>query len=68
MRTVEVEIFNACFTVREADNEAYLQALAAEVDARIQQIFVTSSQLSPLRAVTLDLSRSALAMGALVKA
>ena len=50
MRTVEVEIFNARFTVREADNEAYLQALAAEVDARIQQIFATSSQLSPLRA------------------
>jgi cell division protein ZapA (FtsZ GTPase activity inhibitor) len=41
MRTVEVEIFNARFTVREADNAAYLQALAAEVDARIQQIYET---------------------------
>lgn len=50
MRTVEVEIFNARFTVREAENEAYLQALAAEVDARIQQIYATSQQLSPLRA------------------
>jgi len=50
MRTVEVEIFNARFTVREADNEAYLQALAAEVDARIQQIYETTPRISPLRA------------------
>src|SRR5262245_46625563 len=39
MRTLEVEIFNARFTVRETGNETYLQALAAEVDARIQQIY-----------------------------
>ena len=28
----------------------YLEALAAEVDARIQQLYATSAQISPLRA------------------
>jgi cell division protein ZapA (FtsZ GTPase activity inhibitor) len=50
MRTVEVEIFNTSLTVRESENEAYLRALAAEVDARIQEIFSASQQISPLRA------------------
>ena len=50
MRTLEVEIFNTRFTLREPENDAYLQTLAAEVDARIQQLYVTSSQISPLRA------------------
>lgn len=50
MRTLEVEIFNTIFTVREPENAAYLQALAAEVDARIQEIFAASQQISPLRA------------------
>ena len=31
-------------------NFEYLEALAAEVDARIQQIYTTSAQISPLRA------------------
>jgi cell division protein ZapA (FtsZ GTPase activity inhibitor) len=50
MRTMEIEIFNARFTVREAENAAYLEALAAEVDARIQQIYTTTVRISPLRA------------------
>ena len=50
MRTLEVEIFNTHLTVWAAENAAYLQALAAEVDARIQQIYATSAQISPLRA------------------
>jgi cell division protein ZapA (FtsZ GTPase activity inhibitor) len=50
MGTLEVEIFNTRFTVRTAENEAYLAALAAEVDARIQQIYTTTSRISPLRA------------------
>ena len=50
MRTLEVEIFNTRFTVWEPENAAYLEALAAEVDARIQQLYATSAQISPLRA------------------
>ena len=50
MHTLEVEIFNTRFTVWEPENAAYLEALAAEVDARIQQIYATSAQISPLRA------------------
>ena len=50
MRTLEVEIFNTRFTVWEPENAAYLETLAAEVDARIQQIYTTSAQISPLRA------------------
>jgi cell division protein ZapA (FtsZ GTPase activity inhibitor) len=50
MRTLEVEIFNTRFTVWEPENAAYLEALAAEVDARIQQLYAASAQISPLRA------------------
>ena len=50
MRTLDVEIVNTPFTVREPENAAYLQTLAAEVDARIQQIYATSAQISLLRA------------------
>ena len=50
MRTLEVEIFNTHLTVWAGENPAYLEALAAEVDARIQQIYTTSTQISPLRA------------------
>jgi cell division protein ZapA (FtsZ GTPase activity inhibitor) len=41
---------NTHLTVWTAGNAAYLQALATEVDARIQQIYTTSAQISPLRA------------------
>ena len=37
-------------TVWAPENAAYLEALAAEVDARIQQLYTTSAQISPLRA------------------
>jgi cell division protein ZapA (FtsZ GTPase activity inhibitor) len=50
MRTIEVEIFNTRFTVRESENEAYLHSLAAEVDARIQQMCASAPRISPLRA------------------
>ena len=50
MRTLEVEIFNTRFTVWEPENAAYLEALAAEVDARIQQLYASSALISPLRA------------------
>ena len=50
MHTREVEIFNTYLTVWAGENAAYLEALAAEVDARIQQIYTTSTQISPLRA------------------
>ena len=50
MHTLEVEIFNTHLTVRAGENVAYLEALAAEVDTRIQQIYTTSAQISPLRA------------------
>ena len=50
MRTLEVEIFNTRFTIWEPENAAYLETLAAEVDARIQQLYATSAQISPLRA------------------
>ena len=50
MHTLEVEIFNTHLTVWAGENVAYLEALAAEVDARIQQIYTTSAQISPLRA------------------
>ena len=50
MHTLEVEIFNTHLTVWTGENVAYLEALAAEVDARIQQIYTTSAQISPLRA------------------
>jgi cell division protein ZapA (FtsZ GTPase activity inhibitor) len=50
MRTLEVEIFNTHLTVWAGENVAYLEALAAEVDTRIQQIYTTSAQISPLRA------------------
>jgi cell division protein ZapA (FtsZ GTPase activity inhibitor) len=50
MRTLEVEIFNTHITVWEPENAAYLEALAAEVDARIQQLYASSAQISPLRA------------------
>jgi len=50
MHTLEVEIFNTHITVWEPENAAYLEALAAEVDARIQQIYETTPRISPLRA------------------
>jgi cell division protein ZapA (FtsZ GTPase activity inhibitor) len=50
MHTLEVEIFNTHLTVRAGKNATYLEALAAEVDARIQQIYAASTQISPLRA------------------
>ena len=50
MHTLEVEIFNTHLTVWAGENVAYLEALAAEVDTRIQQIYTTSAQISPLRA------------------
>jgi len=50
MHTLEVEIFNTQLTVWSGENAAYLEALAAEVDTRIQQIYATSAQISPLRA------------------
>ena len=50
MRPLEVEIFNTHLTVWAGENAAYLEALAAEVDACIQQIYTTSAQISPLRA------------------
>jgi len=50
MHTLEVEIFNTHLTVWAGENVAYLEALAAEVDARIQQLYTTSAQISPLRA------------------
>ena len=50
MHTLEVEIFNTHLTVWAGANVAYLQTLAAEVDARIQQIYAASTQISPLRA------------------
>ena len=50
MRTLEVEIFNTHLTVWAGENAAYLEALAAEVDTRIQQIYAASTQISPLRA------------------
>ena len=54
MRTVEVEIFNARLAVRETGNEGYLQALAAEVDARIQHNKTSSGKAGGLR----DVNRS----------
>jgi cell division protein ZapA (FtsZ GTPase activity inhibitor) len=50
MRTLDIEIFNTHLTVWAGEDAAYLQALATEVDARIQQIYATSAQISPLRA------------------
>jgi len=50
MRSLEVEIFNTHLTVWAGENVAYLEALAAEVDTRIQQIYAASAQISPLRA------------------
>ena len=50
MRPLEVEIFNTHLTVWAGENVAYLEALAAEVDTRIQQIYAASAQISPLRA------------------
>ena len=50
MRTLKVEIFNTCLTIREPEDENYLTTLAAEVDARIQKMFGASQQISPLRA------------------
>ena len=50
MRTLEVEIFNTHLTIWAGENAAYLEALAAEVDTRIQQIYAASAQISPLRA------------------
>jgi len=50
MRPLEVEIFNTHLTVWAGENVAYLEALATEVDTRIQQIYTTSAQISPLRA------------------
>ena len=50
MRTLEVEIFNTHLTIWAGENAAYLEALAAEVDARIQQLYASSAQISPLRA------------------
>ena len=50
MHTLEVEIFNTHLTVWAGENVAYLEALAAEVDTRIQQIYAASAQISPLRA------------------
>jgi cell division protein ZapA (FtsZ GTPase activity inhibitor) len=50
MRTLEVEIFNHHFAVLEQGDAAYLQSLAAEVDARIHALCAGSQQISPLRA------------------
>ena len=50
MRTVEVEIFNTRFAVVEQGDAAYLQSLAAEVDARIHALCAGSHNISPLRA------------------
>lgn len=50
MKAIEVEIFNHRFAILEHENEDYLQALAAEVDARVQQICAASQRVSPLRA------------------
>ena len=50
MRTLEVEIFNTHLTIWTGENAAYLEALAAEVDARIQTLYAASAQVSPLRA------------------
>ena len=50
MHTLEIEIFNTNFTVRAVENATYLQTLAAEVDARIQQLYETTPRISPLRA------------------
>jgi cell division protein ZapA (FtsZ GTPase activity inhibitor) len=50
MRTVEVEIFNHRFALREQDNAPYLQTLAAEVDACIHALCTSSERISPLRA------------------
>jgi cell division protein ZapA (FtsZ GTPase activity inhibitor) len=50
MKAIEVEIFNTRFAVCEHENEDYLQALAAKVDARVHQIFASSQHISPLRA------------------
>jgi cell division protein ZapA (FtsZ GTPase activity inhibitor) len=50
MKTVEVEIFHTHFRMRDHENENYLQALAAEVDARIHAICAASKNISPLRA------------------
>ena len=50
MHTLEAEIFNTHLTVWADKNAAYLEALAAEVDTRIQQLYATSAQISPLRA------------------
>ena len=59
MKAIEVEIFNTRFTVHEHENEEYLRTLAAEVDARIQQIFAASQHLSPLRAAIMAAYRFA---------
>jgi cell division protein ZapA (FtsZ GTPase activity inhibitor) len=50
MRTVDVEIFNHRFAVVEQGDAAYLQTLAAEVDARIHALCAGSQNISPLRA------------------
>jgi cell division protein ZapA (FtsZ GTPase activity inhibitor) len=50
MRTLEVEIFNHYFAILAHENAAYLQTLAAEVDARIHALCAGSQQISPLRA------------------
>ena len=43
MRTLDVEIFNTHLTVWATENAAYLETLAAEVDARIQQLYARLS-------------------------
>jgi cell division protein ZapA (FtsZ GTPase activity inhibitor) len=50
METLEVEIFNHRFAVVEQGDAAYLQSLAAEVDARIHALCAGSQKISPLRA------------------
>jgi cell division protein ZapA (FtsZ GTPase activity inhibitor) len=50
MRTVDVEIFNHRFAVVEQGDAAYLQSLAAEVDARMHALCAGAQQISPLRA------------------
>ncbi len=51
MGTVAVEIFHTRLTIREDGNGASVQALATEVDARIQPLSTTPPRRSPLRAI-----------------
>jgi cell division protein ZapA (FtsZ GTPase activity inhibitor) len=50
MRTLDVEIFNHRFAVVEQGDAAYLESLAAEVDAHMHALCAGSHNISPLRA------------------